>query len=266
MPDSGRQFCQRNYKWDFIRCLFKKRETFLHHKHYIWHVKIQNSFYLETIVKYFPGLAPQQFSRLAALHDLYSEWNVRINVISRKDMDDFYLHHVLHSMALMKLVTFKPGTRLLDVGTGGGFPGIPLAICFPECEFLLADSIGKKIKVVQAVAGHLQLKNVTALQLRAEEAKGQFDFIVSRAVTALPQFWSWVKSKIKDKGFNDLTNGVLYLKGGDFEEELKQLNAISRIYAISDYFSEDYFSTKKVVHICNRSSKNFFDNTNNRYL
>ena len=218
---------------------------------------------METIVTYFPDLSSVQLERLAALQALYAEWNARINVISRKDMDNFYLHHVLHSMSLTKVVLFKPGTRILDVGTGGGFPGIPLAICFPDCRFLLVDSIGKKTKVVQAVADHLGLNNVQVMQARAEDVNDRFDFVVSRAVTTLPTFWSWVSGKIEPQGNNSIPNGVLYLKGGDFEEEIRQLKAVSRIFEISAFFDEPYFAEKKVVHVSNRSPKKKFDKAKN---
>jgi 16S rRNA (guanine527-N7)-methyltransferase len=218
---------------------------------------------LETIVKYFPDLPSVQLERLGALKALYTEWNARINVISRKDMDNFYLHHVLHSMSLMKVVVFRPGTRILDVGTGGGFPGIPLAICFPDCRFLLVDSIGKKTKVVQAVADQLGLNNVQVLQSRAEAVNDRFDFVVSRAVTTLSTFWSWVSAKIEPHGNNAIPNGVLYLKGGDMMEEIRQLKAVCRIFEISAFFDEPYFAEKKVVHVSNRSPKKNFDKTKN---
>lgn len=207
---------------------------------------------MELIRNYFDGLSALQCDRLASLEALYLEWNARINVISRRDMEHFYLHHVLHSLSLMKVVQFAPGTRILDVGTGGGFPGIPLAICFPACEFLLVDSIGKKIRVVQAVAESLGLSNVRALQARVEGIDERFDFVVSRAVTTLPVFWRWTVDRISSGGFNAIPNGVLYLKGGDLSAELAGLRAHVQVYDLSAWFTEDYLSTKKVVHIHDR--------------
>ncbi len=225
--------------------------------------KIQKTIHLETILKYFPDLSGMQQQQLHALQQIYTDWNAKINVISRKDMDAFYLHHVLHSLSLMKIVRFKPGTQILDVGTGGGFPGIPLAICFPECHFLLVDSIGKKIGVVQDVATQLQLQHVSARQTRAEDISERFDFVVSRAVTRLPVFWQWVSGKFLPGGFNDIPNGILYLKGGDFDDELQQLQAVRRIYDLGAIFDEPYFSTKKLVHIYNRSPKRISIRGNN---
>ncbi len=203
-----------------------------------------------------------QLERLGALQALYTEWNAKINVISRKDMDNFYLHHVLHSLSLMKVVMFKSGTRILDVGTGGGFPGIPLAICFPDCKFLLVDSIGKKTRVVQAVVDHLGLHNVKVMKVRAEAVSDRFDFVVSRAVTTLPQFWGWVSAKVSDGGFNDIPNGALYMKGGHFEDEIRSLYTVCRIYNIGDFIDEPYFSEKMIVHLCNRSPKSISVKTN----
>jgi len=214
---------------------------------------------LETIGSYFPNLSASILDRLASLYELYTYWNARVNVISRKDMDHFYIHHVLHSLSLMKVIRFEPGTRILDAGTGGGFPGIPLSVCFPECDFLLADSIGKKIKVVQAVADTLKLQNVRAKQARVEALTEQFDFVVSRAVTALPVFWKWTADRILPGGRNAIPNGVLYLKGGEFIAELKGLNAQYVIYDLSEFFNIDYLMTKKVVHLFDRSSKKIFD-------
>ncbi|HPF50433.1 MAG TPA: 16S rRNA (guanine(527)-N(7))-methyltransferase RsmG [Draconibacterium sp.] len=188
----------------------------------------------------------EQFSRLEAL---YSDWNSKINVISRKDMSEFYERHVLHSLGIAKLIRFKAGTSILDVGTGGGFPGIPLAILFPDVHFYLVDSIGKKIKVVQSVAGELNLQNVKAEQIRAEQINEKFDFVVSRAVTRLPEFVAWVQKNISKKQMNALPNGILYLKGGDLTEELKPFRKTVFVQELSDYFEEEFFETKKVVHL-----------------
>lgn len=204
---------------------------------------------MEIISKYFPELEKAQAEQFEALLPLYMEWNSRINVISRKDMENFHLHHVLHSLGIARAIGFKSGSRVLDVGTGGGFPGIPLAIFFPETEFLLVDSIGKKIKVVNEVVAALGLKNVQARHARAEEIKGSFDYVVSRAVTALPAFVGWVRDKIKPAGFNDLPNGILYLKGGEFEAELKLVQMKNKVYELSHWFEEPFFETKKLVHL-----------------
>jgi len=203
---------------------------------------------LSIITKYFPDLTPAQHLQFAQLFDLYSFWNNQINVISRKDIDLFYERHVLHSLGIAKVMAFKPGTKILDVGTGGGFPGIPLAILFPECDFLLVDSIGKKIKVVNEVAAGLNLTNVFGKHSRAEEIKDKFHFVVSRAVTEFPVFYSWVKDKFLREKFNDLPNGILYLKGGDLEQEFGKFLAQSKFYNLKDYFTEEFFETKKVVY------------------
>lgn len=203
---------------------------------------------LSLIQKYFPDLTPVQEKQFAQLQNLYSYWNNQINVISRKDIDELYERHVLHSLAIAKLIQFTPGTSILDIGTGGGFPGIPLAILFPECDFYLVDSIGKKIKVVEEIASSLNLRNVRASHLRAEKVKEQFDFVVSRAVTNLPAFKNWIKNKFKKKNQNFLKNGLLYLKGGDLKEEIKQSGLRCTIHSISDYFEEDFFETKKIVY------------------
>ncbi len=202
----------------------------------------------ELILKYFPGLSEEQADRFKQLGPLYSEWNARINVISRKDIGALYTRHVLHSLGIARVQPFNPGSRILDVGTGGGFPGIPLAILFPETEFYMVDAIGKKIKVVQAVAEVLELDNVTAGHTRAEKVKGQFDFVVSRAVTNMPDFVKWVNNKTSREHRHDLKNGILYLKGGDLSEELKPFPKVTE-YRLSDYFREDFFDTKKVVHL-----------------
>lgn len=200
------------------------------------------------IQKYFTGLSADQLAQFDQLPELYNHWNSQINVISRKEMELLPERHVLHSLGIAKVMPFKKGTKIMDVGTGGGFPGIPLAILFPDSEFLLVDSIGKKIKVVQEVAQALQLKNVTAVQQRAEEVDKRFHFIVSRAVTAFPVFYSWVKHKFMGDQFNELPNGILYLKGGDLQEEFGSLYARARFYDLKDYFAEEFFETKKVVY------------------
>jgi 16S rRNA (guanine527-N7)-methyltransferase len=203
---------------------------------------------MEEILKYFPYLTELQKEQFAKLDFLYHDWNAKINVISRKDIDELYTKHILHSLGIAKVIKFEPGTFVLDVGTGGGFPGIPLAILFPETRFYLIDVIAKKIKVVQAVAEALELKNVKAEQMRAELVKGDFDFIVSRAVTNMPDFVSWIKDKIKKKSKHELRNGILYLKGGDLTEELKNFPKATE-YNLADFFEDEFFETKKVVHL-----------------
>jgi len=204
---------------------------------------------MEIITKYFSSLDESQQQRFAQLGDLYSEWNERINVISRKDIDQLYERHVLHSLGIAKVTGFVPGTRIMDVGTGGGFPGIPLAIMFPETEFLLVDSIAKKITVVNEVAKALGLTNVRAEQHRAEKVRGQFDFVVSRAVTAFPKFVSLVRTKISSIQRNEFANGILYLKGGDFDDELEAFQNKVKVYPLNNYFEEEFFETKKVIHL-----------------
>lgn len=201
------------------------------------------------IFSHFPDLTDVQQKQFNELADLYATWNEQINVISRKDMDQFYERHVLHSLAIAKVMTFKPGTDILDIGTGGGFPGIPLAILFPDCKFHLCDSIGKKIKVVQGVADALGLTNVTATHERAENVPGTFDFVVSRAVTAMPVFLTWLSKKFKKDQFNDLPNGILYLKGGDLAEEMATVKQTVTYYNIADFYADEFFETKKVVHV-----------------
>ena len=203
---------------------------------------------MNEILKYFPNLTDIQKEQFEKLDFLYHDWNEKINVISRKDIDALYTKHILHSMGIAKVIKFEPGTYVLDVGTGGGFPGIPLAILFPETRFYLIDIIAKKIKVVQAVAEGLELKNVKAEQMRAENVKGDFDFIVSRAVTNMPDFVSWVKNKIKKNNKHELKNGILYLKGGDLTEELKDFPKATE-YNLADFFEDEFFETKKVVHV-----------------
>ena len=204
---------------------------------------------MQIISKYFPKLTNKQIDLFKQLEPLYAEWNAQINVISRKDFSEFYERHVLHSLAIAKLISFSPGTKLLDVGTGGGFPGIPLAIYFPQTHFHLVDSIGKKIKVVNAVIEALGLKNVLAEQVRAEQLTDKYDFVVSRAVTRLPEFVPWVRKNISKKQINPMPNGIIYLKGGDLEEEIKPFKKNIFVQDLSNYFSEEFFETKKVVHL-----------------
>ncbi|GAA0873237.1 16S rRNA (guanine(527)-N(7))-methyltransferase RsmG [Gangjinia marincola] len=203
---------------------------------------------MKIISTYFPDLSENQLQQFKQLEELYQDWNLKINVVSRKDIDEIYLRHVLHSLGIAKIQPFLPKAKILDVGTGGGFPGIPLAILFPEANFHLVDSIGKKIKVVDEVVEGLGLQNVKTSNCRVEELKEQYDFIVSRAVAQMPTFVRWVKGKILKKSNHELRNGILYLKGGDLTEELQQY-AAAKIYPLSDYFTEDFFETKKVVHL-----------------
>lgn len=204
----------------------------------------------EVIYSYFPGLSELQKEQFARLLPLYKQWNERINVISRKDIDALYVHHVLHSLGIAKVVSFRAGTKVLDAGTGGGFPGIPLAILFPGCDFHLVDSIGKKITVVKEVAAALDLKNVRAEKIRAEQLNDKYDFVVSRAVTDLSGFVKWVKGKFRPQlVFNELANGILYLKGGDLSGELEPFNKNVKVYELSKFFSETFFETKKVVYL-----------------
>ena len=200
------------------------------------------------IANNFPNLTDKQLEQFSKLEDLYAEWNAQINVISRKDIDALNLKHVLHSLGIAKVQAFLPKAKVLDVGTGGGFPGIPLAIMFPETQFVLVDSIGKKIKVVKAVADSLGLSNVQAIHDRAENVNGEFDFVISRAVTKMDDFALWVKKKIKTKSKHELRNGILYLKGGDLTEELQNFPRAT-LYELPDYFEDPFFETKKVVHI-----------------
>ncbi|MBK7172508.1 MAG: 16S rRNA (guanine(527)-N(7))-methyltransferase RsmG [Bacteroidales bacterium] len=202
-----------------------------------------------SINHYFEHLSTRQYNQINALQGLYEYWNQQINVVSRKDMENLFERHILHSLGIAKVIQFKSGTHILDVGTGGGFPGIPLSILFPDAEFLLVDSIGKKIKVVEAVKTELGLKNVMALNSRVEIIPQKFHFIVSRAVTTLPEFLPWVGNKILSSNFNNLPNGVLYLKGGDISEEIAQIKAKVTLFPLSEYFEEPFFETKQVVHI-----------------
>lgn len=203
----------------------------------------------DIVKKYFPNLSEKQLGQFELLFPLYTEWNEKINVISRKDIDHVMLHHVLHSLAIAKIIDFRPGTEILDVGTGGGFPGIPLAILFPECQFLLVDSIGKKIKVVEEVAKALGLLNVQAKHARAEDIDQDFEFVVSRAVTRITPFYYWVRKKISPNHFHAMRNGILYLKGGDLTEELEEFGKKHKLFDISTYFEEDFFETKKVLYV-----------------
>ena len=203
---------------------------------------------IETILRYFPLLSERQILQYKQLEELYQDWNKKINVVSRKDIDELYLRHVLHSLGIAKVQEFKEGTSVLDVGTGGGFPGIPLAIMFPQTKFVLVDAIGKKIRVVNEVVEGLGLDNVIAHHKRVEELPGQFDFIVSRAVAAMPTFVHWTKGKIKKDSVHKRRNGILYLKGGDLSEELKPYTTI-QIFDLKEYFAEDFFETKKVVYL-----------------
>lgn len=201
------------------------------------------------IFQYFNTLTEKQRDQFSRLGSLYQEWNEKINVISRKDIDNIYTNHVLHSLGIAKVMSFNQGAQVMDLGTGGGFPGIPLAILFPEAEFFLVDSIGKKITVVKEVVASLGLKNVTAEQIRAEQVKKKYDFVVSRAVTRMKEFYSWVHNKIKTNSTHALDNGILYLKGGDLDEELNELKRPYSLYELSTYFKEEYFETKKVVYM-----------------
>lgn len=204
---------------------------------------------MQTINKYFPNLSEKQLEQFSQLESLFKFWNEQINVISRKDTDNFYERHVLHSLGIAKIMQFKDGADIMDIGTGGGFPGIPLAILYPNCNFTLVDSIGKKIKVVNEVAAAIGLTNVTGIHERAENIDKQFDFIVSRAVTAMPDFIKWINGKFKKKSVHELKNGILYLKGGDLKEEMKGVNRYFYIHNLPDHFSEEFFETKKVVYV-----------------
>lgn len=204
---------------------------------------------MENITKYFPGLSDEQKEQFAALYDLYHDWNSKINVISRKDIENLYLHHVLHSLAIAKYITFKPGTKIMDMGCGGGFPGIPLAIMFPEVQFHLVDSIGKKVRVAGEIAQSIGLKNVRTSHSRAEEIKDKYNFVVSRAVMQLPDLVKICRKNISNEQFNALPNGIICLKGGDMTAETRPFKNCNEIIDISTYFSEEYFKDKKVVYV-----------------
>lgn len=201
------------------------------------------------IFNYFPSLSGKQKEQINQLGVLYKDWNDKINVVSRKDIENIYTNHVLHSLGIAKVMSFNSGAEVLDVGTGGGFPGIPLAILFPETRFHLVDSIGKKITVVNEVSNALGLKNVRAEQIRAEQIKGKYDFVVSRAVTRMKEFYGWVSKKIKDDSTHTLDNGILYLKGGDLDEEMNELKSPYSVYNLLEYFKEEFFETKRVVYV-----------------
>jgi len=204
---------------------------------------------MKLILKYFPDINEEQKRQFEQLEPLYKEWNMQINVVSRKDIDELYTRHILHSLAIAKVIDFKDGSKILDVGTGGGFPGIPLAILFPKTHFFLVDSIGKKIKVVKEISQAIGLKNLEAEHKRAEEIKFKYDFIVSRAVTNLPKFNNWIKGKFNTNSRHKIKNGLLYLKGGDLTEELKEAGRKYQLYNIPDFFEEEFFETKQVVYL-----------------
>ena len=204
---------------------------------------------MQIITKYFPNLSKKQIDQFAMLQNLYADWNEQINVISRKDIEQLYERHILHGLGIANVISFEPGTKILDIGTGGGFPGIPLAILFPDTHFHLVDSIGKKIKVVKGVSDSIDLTNITAEHARAENIKGEYDFIVSRAVTRMANFLTWTNNKIAKESKHSLQNGILALKGGDLGEELSEINKYSKSYPLSDYFEEEFFETKQVVHV-----------------
>ncbi|HNU43623.1 MAG TPA: 16S rRNA (guanine(527)-N(7))-methyltransferase RsmG [Cyclobacteriaceae bacterium] len=204
---------------------------------------------VEIIQHYFPGLSSTQVIQFERMGQAYQAWNEKINVISRKDIENIFINHILHSLGIAKVISFEPGADVLDVGTGGGFPGVPLAVLFPETRFHLVDSIGKKITVVTEVSKTLGLKNVKAEQVRAEQLKGKYDFIVSRAVTRMKEFYGWINTKVKKESIHGLDNGILYLKGGELDEEMNELKRPYSVYNLPDYFKEEFFETKKVIYV-----------------
>lgn len=204
---------------------------------------------MKKVLSYFPELDPEQVEKLRSLYDAYKHWNEKINVISRKDFHNFYLHHVLPSLAISKFTDFSPGTKILDVGTGGGFPGVPLAIKHPHCQFVLLDSIKKKLKVIEAINKEINLNNIETVQARVEQYKEQFDFITSRAVTQFPKFVTWVKNNISEEHNNSIRNGIIYLKGGNFEQEIQPYKNKVQIFKISEFFSETFFENKKMIYL-----------------
>jgi len=204
---------------------------------------------VEIIQHYFPGLSSTQVIQFERMGQAYQAWNEKINVISRKDIENIFINHILHSLGIAKVISFEPGADVLDVGTGGGFPGVPLAVLFPETRFHLVDSIGKKITVVTEVSKTLGLKNVKAEQVRAEQLKGKYDFIVSRAVTRMKEFYGWINTKVKKESIHSLDNGILYLKGGELDEEMNELKRPYSVYNLPDYFKEEFFETKKVIYL-----------------
>ena len=204
---------------------------------------------MEVIRKYFPDLNEKQITQFIHLDNLYMDWNTKINLISRKDIHGLYIRHILHSLAIAKFIRFESETKILDVGTGGGFPGIPLAIFFPQAEFTLIDSIGKKVMVTKDIIEKTGLENCKSLQMRAENISEKYDFVCSRAVTAFPKFYSWIHNNISNHNFNSVKNGIIYLKGGDLSKELNQFKHRVKTMNISDYFHEDYFKTKKIIYM-----------------
>lgn len=222
---------------------------FLENQNYMAMDKINFTPGLEIITKYFPDLPSETLTKFEALGELYVEWNSQINVISRKNMEKLYEQHILHSLSIAKFINFKTGSLVLDVGTGGGFPGIPLAILFPETQFHLVDSIGKKIKVVRGVSHALQLNNVEAYHARAEQLDDKYDFVISRAVTRLKEFYPWVQNKFKKQHQHAIPNGIIYLKGGDLRDEIKEGGRAAQVFPIQDWFEEEFFETKSIVYV-----------------